>query len=114
MNMISRSVLAASMVAVFTSVAPTLHASPVNTMSPVHALFGNPKTVKLTLRNDTGAPLEIRAGETVMTIAAGKTMAVSLPAGTRITTNTATKGHVAGDLLVQVSSSLSGATVGIS
>jgi hypothetical protein len=102
------------MVAVFTLVAPTLHASSLNILPSAHAFFGNPKTVKLTLRNDTGAPLEIRAGEAVMTIAAGKTMTVSLPAGTRITTNTATKSHVAGDLLVEVSSSLSGATVAIS
>jgi hypothetical protein len=113
MNMIRRSVLAASMVAVCALSVPTLHASSVNVAPPVHAFFGS-KTVKLSVKNDSGVTIEIRAGESVMTLEAGKAMAVNLPVGTRVTTTTATKAHAAGDLLFEVSSSLSGATVRIS
>jgi hypothetical protein len=114
MNMIRRSVLAASMVAVCALSVPTLHASSVNVATPVHALFANAKGVKLSVKNDSGVTIEIRAGESVMTLEAGKAMAVNLPVGTRVTTTTATKAHAAGDLLFEVSSSLSGATVRIS
>jgi hypothetical protein len=114
MNMIRRSVLAASMVAVCALSVPTMHASTVNLTPSVNAFFGNVKTVKLNVKNDTDTAIEIKAGEAVMTIQAGKVMAVNLPVGTRVMTTTATKSHVAGDLLFEVSSSLSGATVRIS
>ena len=60
---------------------------------PVHAMFGKTKTVKLSLRNDSGAPVKLKAGETSMTLDAGKTMPVKLPEGTSITIEEATAEH---------------------
>ncbi|WP_213804353.1 hypothetical protein [Granulicella sp. dw_53] len=114
MNMIRRSLAVASIVAVCTLSSSVAHASTVNVFHPVNAFFGKDKTVKLSLRNDSGTTLELRAGDSVMQLEAGKTLNVSLPAGTRISTNTATKTHAAGDLLVEVTPTLSGATIAIS
>ncbi len=114
MNMIRRSVLAASMVAVCALSVPALNASAIKVAPSVHAFFGNAKTVKLSVKNDSDTAIEIKAGESVMTIEAGKALTVNLPVGTRVMTTTATKSHVAGDLLFEVSTSLSGATVRIS
>jgi hypothetical protein len=114
MNSIRRSLVAASMVAVCT-LSPALYASTASVLHPVHAFFGkSSKTVQLSLRNTTSTDLELRAGDTVMKLEAGKTMRVTLAAGTRVTTNTATAAHPAGDLLFEVSPSLSGATIAIS
>ncbi len=114
MNMIRRSLAVASIVAVSTLSVSVAHASTVNVVHPVNAFFGKAKTVKLNLRNDPGTNLELRAGDSVMHLEAGKTLTLDLPAGTRILTNTATKTHAAGDLLVEVTNTLSGATVAIS
>lgn len=58
--------------------------------------------------------MELRAGETVITVAAGKTITVNLPLGTRITTNAATSKHPAGTLILEVYSALDGATIDLS
>jgi hypothetical protein len=114
MHLIRRTLLATSMVAVCTLSSPALHAAPAGVLHPAHAFFGKAKNVQLSLRNATSSAIELRAGDTVMKLEAGKTVRVSLPAGTRVTTNTATAAHPAGDLLFEVSSSLSGATIAIS
>jgi hypothetical protein len=114
MNSILRTLIATSMAAVCTLSSPALHASPASDLHPVHTFFGKAKNVQLSLRNATSSDIELRAGDTVMKLAAGKTMSVNLPAGTRVTTNKATAAHPVGDLLFEVSPSLSGATVAIS
>ena len=93
---------------------PVLNAAPVDyTITSGHPMSGKTKTVTLLLSNDTGTPIEIRAGETIMQLAAGKTISVKCPVGTTIVTDTATPHHKVGDVLVAVSSALSGATVHI-
>ena len=111
--MLRRNVFVAALV-VATTLVPTqaVFASSLP-VSPVHAFFGKTKMVKLSLRNDSGAPIELRAGETVMTLNNGETKALALPPGTRITTTAATKTHEAGALIAEVSDSFSGATVSI-
>ena len=79
--------------------------------APVHAMFAKVKMVKLNVRNDSGAPLKLKAGDTSMTIEAGKVMPLKLAEGTSITIEEATAKHEAGSVLTQVSSSLEGATV---
>src|SRR5450756_2572034 len=111
MHIITRSLVVASMVAVVTFSSPAANAS---VSSPIHAMFANAKAVQISLRNDSSVPMELRAGDQVMKIEAGKSMTVKLPAGTRIVTNTDTGKHKAGDLIVEVSTSLSGATIAIS
>jgi hypothetical protein len=114
MNLLRRMLIATSMVAVCTLCSPALYASPASVLHPVPAFFGKAKNVQLSLRNATSSDIELRAGDTVMKLEAGKTMRVNLPAGTRVTTNTATAAHPVGDLLFEVSPSLSGATIAIS
>jgi hypothetical protein len=113
MNLTRRTLIATSMVAVCTLCSPALHASPAGVLHPVHAFFGKAKNVQLSLRNATSSDLELRVGDTVMKLEAGKTRSVNLPAGTRVTTNTATAAHPAGDLLFEVSPFLSGATIAL-
>lgn len=111
--MLRRNVFVAALVAA-TTLIPTqaLLASPLH-ISPVRAFFGKTKMVKLNLRNDSGAPIELRAGETVMTLHTGETKVLALPPGTRITTTAATKSHEAGALIAEVSETFSGATISI-
>jgi hypothetical protein len=94
--------------------APALHAAPVDyTIPSGHSMATKTKTVTLLLRNDTGIAIEIRAGDTIMQLAAGKTISVKCPVGTTIVTDTATPHHKVGDVLVAVSTTLGGTTVAI-
>ncbi len=110
MNLIRRSLIALSMVTVCTLSAPALHAS---IFHPVHAAIAKAATVKLSLRNDSSADIQLRAGDDTMTLVAGKTLAVKLPVGTRITAASDTAAHKVGDLVVEVASSLNGTTIAI-
>jgi hypothetical protein len=86
---------------------PAAHAS-VGFHSPVHAMFGGngQKSVKINLRNDTGAPLELKIGDKVATLQAGQVVGEKLPVGTRITTNTATANHKVGDVIVEITTGM--------
>jgi hypothetical protein len=75
-------------------------------------LFGN-KVVKLSLSNNTGSSLDVKVGETPMTIAAGATVKISAVTGTKIVVATAVKDRAAGEVLAEVTSNLSGATIHI-
>jgi len=90
---------------------PAIHASPVRGFVPAHAIFGKTKTVKVELRNTTQAPIALHAGEQNITVEPGKTITLSLPAGTRITTARNTSKHPAGTLIIQVYSGLNGAVI---
>jgi methionine-rich copper-binding protein CopC len=114
MNMNRRSILAIALVAATTLSTQAVYAAPSTITVPVHAMFAKVKTVKLSLRNASPAAIELRAGDSVIKIDAGKTIDVSLPAGTRIVTNAPTPHHQTGDVVVEVQSSLNGATIAIS
>jgi len=102
---------AAAVVATSLMTSPVVYAAGLN--SPVHAMFGKTKTIKLVLMNDSGSPMEIKAGEEVIKLEAGKPVTVNLPEGTRVVANSATSGSEPGKLIAQVSSSLNGATIHI-
>ena len=89
------------------------YAAPRALSTPVHAMFSKTKLVSISLRNDSGAPLELKVGEDVMTLAVGKTVAMKLAVGTRIVSTQQTVNHAANSLIAQVSSDLSGATIAI-
>lgn len=91
----------------------TAYATPAGLHSPIHAMFSKTKLVSISLRNDSGAPLELKVGEDVMTLAVGKTVAMKLAVGTRIVSTQQTVNHAANSLIAQVSSDLSGATIAI-
>lgn len=108
-----RKVIAATAV-----VASSLLASPAvyaatSVHSPVLAMFGKSKTIKLTIMNDSGAPMEVKAGEETIKLEAGKPTTVSVPAGTRIVSAEDRGTHKAGTLIAEANSSLNGATIHI-
>jgi phosphosulfolactate phosphohydrolase-like enzyme len=107
-----------NLVAVTVVAATSLLASPAvyaatSVHSPVHAMFGKSKTIKLTFLNDTSSPMEVKAGEEVIRLEAGKPTVVNLTPGTRIVSTTATSTHEAGSLIAEVTNSLNGATIHI-
>ena len=108
-----RKVIAATAV-----VASSLLASPAvyaatSVHSPVLAMFGKSKTIKLTIMNDSGAPMEVKAGEETIKLEAGKPTTVNVPAGTRIVSAEDRGTQKAGTLIAEANSSLNGATIHI-
>lgn len=91
----------------FLAVLPAAHAS-LSIHSPMPAKLGGngQKTIKINLRNDTGAPLELKIGDKVATLQAGQVIGEKLPVGTRITTNTATANHKVGDVIVEIAAGM--------
>ena len=106
-----RSVLAATLAAGAIFATGALPYASAAVHAPVHAMFAKTKMIKLNVRNDSGAALKLKAGDTSMTIEAGKVMPLKLAEGTSITIEEATAKHPAGSVLTQVSSSLEGATL---
>jgi hypothetical protein len=93
--------------ATFFAAVPASFAAVSSSHSPVHAMyFHGDKKIKFSLSNETGAPLELKVGDQVMTIQSGQVVPLKLPVGTRITTNTATEHHKVGDVIVEVNTSM--------
>jgi hypothetical protein len=88
-----------------------VHAAPTSLHEPINAMFAKEKTVKLSLHNGSASSIELKVGDSLMTIAAGQIVKVDLPVGTRIVTNTTTSNAQAGTLITQVTKELSGAVV---
>ena len=110
----NRRVLSAAVLVVSSLFASeAVHASPLALPSTMHAMFGKTKMVNLNLRNDSAAPLKLKAGDSVVTIDAGKTLNLKLPAGTSITAEEATGNYAAGAVIAQVSGDLNGVTIAI-
>jgi hypothetical protein len=107
-NRLTLAVIATSLLA-----APAVYAAPASISSPVHAMFGKTKssTVKLSIRNDSGAAMEIKVGEKVMTLDPGKPVNLDLEVGTRIVANSATPNHAVGSLIEEVIKDHNGATI---
>jgi len=108
LNRLTIAVVATSLLA-----APAVYAAPASISSPIHAMFSKTKstTVKLNLRNDSGAAMEVKVGDKVMTLDPGKPVTLNLEVGTRIVANTATPTHAAGSLIEEVISEHNGATI---
>jgi hypothetical protein len=108
LNRLTIAVVATSLLAV-----PAVYAAPASISSPVHAMFSKTKstTVKLSLRNDSGSPMEVKVGDKVMTLDPGKPVSLNLEVGTRIVANTSSPHHPAGSLIEEVISDHNGATI---
>jgi hypothetical protein len=91
---------------------PTVYAA-TSIHAPVSAMFVKTKTIKVTFVNDSGSSMQLKAGDDVVTLEAGKPVTLKLPPGTHVVANTATPLHQAGTLITDVSDSLNGATVHI-
>jgi hypothetical protein len=95
------------------SVSTAVYAAPANNQGPTQVVFAQGKTVKFSLRNDAGSLLELKVGDQVLALGAGKTVALKLPVGTRILVNASTPRHQAGELLAEASVNLDATTVAI-
>ncbi len=102
-------VITLAVASVFASEA--VYAAPAAIHAPVHAMFAKTKLVKFNLRNDTQTPMKVKVGDSAMTIDAGKSVHLELPVGARVTADEDSSSHKNGDLIAQVSSQLSGATI---
>lgn len=108
--MLARKVLPA-ILGVALVASPALFASPLHLVLPVHAAFGKTKTVKFDIRNSSATPVELRAGDKIQIIEAGKTITLSLPVGTRVVANKAAGTYTEGAVIAEVQPPLSGNTV---
>ncbi len=111
--MTTRNLFISSIATLALTVAPAVYAAPLSITTPIHASFGKSKDVSISFRNDTTAPIELKVGENLMKVEAGKTLALHLPVGTKVMANTATPNLTAGSLIAQVDTYLSGATLSI-
>jgi hypothetical protein len=110
----SKNLLAIVVIGTSLLAAPAIFAAPAGVISPVHAMFRNQtKPVKLSVRNDSSAAIELKVNDQVMTLEAGKSLDLKLPVGTRILTNNDTPGHPAGSLITEVIKAQDGATISI-
>jgi hypothetical protein len=110
--MIRRNLFAAAILTASLTLSPVVYASTFLN-SPVSAMFGKSKGVKITLVNDSGTPMELKAGDDVIKLDSNKPVTVSLPAGTHLLATASTAGHPAGSLIADVEKSLNGATLHI-
>ncbi len=76
-------------------------------------MFGKTKsnTVKLNLKNESAAPLDVKVGDKVMTLDPGKLVSVNVEVGTRIVSSSDTPNHPAGSLIEQAIKDHNGATI---
>ena len=109
----TRSLLVTAVATLALTASPTIYASPVSLNLPAHAFVGKAGSVKMAFRNDSGVPIELKAGDKIMKVDAGKTLSVNLPAGTRVVMNAATANRQAGEFITEVATYLNGATVSI-
>ncbi len=70
--------------------------------------------ISFSIRNDSAAPLTIKAGEQQMTIAPGATIALKAGRGSQVTTVNETAHLAAGAVLTTVTDYLQGNTVTVS
>lgn len=101
----SATVLAAA--ALFAAL-PAANAAVVNVHSPMHAFFhsNSQKKIKFNLRNDTGAPVELKIGDKVETLKSEQILPLKLPVGTRVTANADAGRYHTGDVIVEVTENM--------
>ena len=93
--------------------APAVYAGTSNIPTPGHAMFAKTKTVKVALCNSSGSPLQLKVGDEIVSLDAGKSVSLKLAVGTRIVVNSATEKHPAGELIAEASTSLDNTTLTI-
>lgn len=109
-----RSPLAIGVVVVSLLAPSAVFASSVSLPSPVNAMFGktNAKVVHFTLINDSTYSMNLKVGDNMLKLDAGKSARVDLPVGAQVVAaDDAAPSHQAGSLIAQVTNSLNGAIV---
>jgi len=90
-----------------------VYAASSNVPSVMRVGFAKTHNVSLSLRNDSGSLLELKVGDQVVSLEAGKTVAMKVPVGSRIVMNSASTNHAAGQVIAEVTTALDNATVAI-
>ena len=88
-----------------------MFAAPMAVHVPVNAMFGNVKTVKFSLHNNTKEDVKVKAGETEMTVQAGKTLDLKLPIGTKVVAQTESANYKVGEVVATAVDTLDGSTI---
>jgi hypothetical protein len=108
-----RSVFGVMLMAASLVSAQAVYAAPTTIHTPVNAIFAKVKLVKFTLRNDTAAPLKLKAGDNEMTLMPGKTLDLKLASGQQIVAVEASASYAAGAVITTVSDQLDGSTLAL-
>ena len=77
-----RSLFIAALVATSLLSSQAVHAAIIHVPTPRTPCSRESKPVQFSLRNDCGSTLELKAGDQTITVEAGKTVKVKIPAGT--------------------------------
>src|ERR1700743_2751546 len=101
-----RSVTAVATIVAGLGVPPAVFAAPANRNAPMQVSFSKSKTVKVALHNNSGTAMQLKVGDAVVSLDAGKTVELKLAVGTRIEVGAAAGKHQAGELLAEATSDL--------
>ena len=71
------------------------------------------KTVKFTIANQGTTPLDLKSGDTPVTIAPGQSQSMTAAAGTKIVTASDSSRGTAGTVVAQVTDDMNGSTVSL-
>jgi hypothetical protein len=88
-----------------------MYAAPVAFHVPVHAILGQQKVVKMSLRNNTKQLIKVKVGETELRLQPGATISLKLPDGEKIVAEEVSSLTPPGTVLAVVSDSLKDATL---
>jgi hypothetical protein len=100
-----------ALITLYLGTSSALYATPANLDLRVNAMVHRAKVVRFTLRNDSNSPMELKVGDDILRIEAGKSANVKVPAGTRILLNRDTQLHHQGDIVAEVSNYMDGSIV---
>jgi hypothetical protein len=103
--------LAATVVAISLLAPSAAFAAPASIHVPVNAMFGKTKTIHFKLLNDSSSVMELKVGDDIVKLDAGKSLSVNLPVGARVLCSSATSLHEPGSVIAEVTNSLNGAIV---
>ena len=88
---------------------PGLLAAPyLNRTNPMAVQSAKVHRIAFQLRNDSGQPMTVQAGDQVLVLGPGKMMAVKLPQGQSLTAAEATSHYTVGEVLAVVDGHLAG------
>lgn len=111
-----RRIVAAAMAGVLSlSLAGNLHAAPLGVFH--RSATGQPATgkmIKFSVRNESGGPLVLKAGDQQYTLENGKSVALKLQAGMQIVNVSGTPRQAAGTIVTTVTDNLNNNTLVIS
>lgn len=99
----------------FLPAAGSLHAAPLGVFHHTAADKGTTgKLIRFSIRNDSGAPVVLKAGDQQYTIEAGKSLSMKLQEGTEVVAVNGTAKAAPGTVITKVSSILQNNTLAIS